>query len=357
MPGGLDCLQFYCCSDPNVFNLPNRKKDFTKLLGKVSELFLESTDSSVLSNCGLVLTSFAKSNHARTGEALLRLKEIAGSLRDRLLALFKDKLKLREGMDVDDEDASPRDIEHSISLSLRRLGLLSKRWDVAELLGDEDESDILIEQLCDPIGVDIAKELDARKAFRDGDKYVPVSEIWKSADSRVHAHVAETVKEALFFLLLCVGWRLKKELTLIDDPQHGTATDMKNHIVLCMRERLLRLTVLCFEQFLEEAHAESCSGEQLEFSTAVQECALAVRSDLLNLFPNDWNNAASPFLRACALESEIGMDGGSVRFLRNQMEKVSFLGLLSIGSVNYSNIVFSFFLYRSEPVGTRQSVA
>jgi hypothetical protein len=54
---------------PSVFNLSSRKKDFQQLLDKLAEAFLESTDTAVLNNCALALTSLAKGEHARTGDA------------------------------------------------------------------------------------------------------------------------------------------------------------------------------------------------------------------------------------------------------------------------------------------------
>jgi hypothetical protein len=76
-----------------------------------------------LQNCSFAITSLAKEEHARSGEALLQLKKIVRTLRDRLLELFEDKAGQpgdgEEMDDSDDEKLSPTDIEHAICLAMR----------------------------------------------------------------------------------------------------------------------------------------------------------------------------------------------------------------------------------------------
>jgi len=322
---------------PSVFNLPNRKKDFDALLSKLSEVFLESTDRTVLQNCALVVSTLAKGDHARSGEALLRLKEIAGSLRDRLSKLLGDKSKLTraedDGSDSDeDSEFSAADTEHAIALCLRRLGILSKRWYVADLLGDdseENDGEHAVESLCTSIAEVVAKELQARKVTLDDEEAadttdIQLPEIWTCSDNRIHALVADSVSETLAFFLSTLAWALNKEITKIEAEKSPATPDPEKHLVISLRDGLAKLLALCFEQFIEEKEgAESFSEEHFAFSNTIQECAGRVAGDLRSLFPKELAEADFPFLPACALTNDAHLIGGYVRYLRSQEQKVS----------------------------------
>ena len=296
-----------------------------------------------MNNCVLAISCMARKNHARTDEALLRLKNIAVSLRCRLVALFSEKNKLREASAVpDDEDgaAAARDNEHAIVMVLRRLATLSKRWDVAELLADGSDSyaaDREIEALCDSIGIDIKGELKARVPENFENGFQKITDIWKCADSRLHEYVAESVREAFAFLLGVVAWRLDKEIELIE----GTTTeDVKNHIVLCMRERITKLVVLSFELYARRE--SSFPAEYLDFANQVQGHASMVAGDLRVLFPKKWASAESPLLRACALSDDRIMIGGYNRFFLLNEEKVRFHVCSPSFLIDWANAFSSF---------------
>jgi cohesin complex subunit SA-1/2 len=322
----------------SVFNLPSRKNDFNAVLSNLSEVFLQSTDATVLQNCSFAITSLAKEEHARSGEALLQLKKIVRTLRDRLLELFEDKATRHpddgeEEDKSDDEKLSPTDIEHAICLSMRRLGILSKRWDLAVLLGEDgnkDSGDREIDSLHKAVAEVVAKDLQARKVViqegedeMNGSPEIPT--IWKSGSVQLHVIVADTVGQALSFLLSALAWRINREVALViqkESPIEDDA-DAKEHVVVRMRGRLEKLVELCFDQYIEkDDDFESYSQEHIDFATKVQMEAGRLAGDLRSLCPKAWSDAESPLLRSLALTEDGHLIGGFVRFLRSQEEKL-----------------------------------
>jgi cohesin complex subunit SA-1/2 len=332
----ISCL-FVLVAVASVFNLPSRKNDFNAVLSNLSEAFLQSTDATVLQNCSFAITSLAKEEHARSGEALLQLKKIVRTLRDRLLELFEDKATGQPGDGddkdySDDEKLSPTDIEHAICLAMRRLGILSKRWDLAVLLGEDGKKgsgDSEIDSLHKAVAESIAKDLQTRKAdYQEGDEEhgsPEIPKIWKSGSVQLHDMVAETVGQALSFLLSALAWRINREVALIvqKDSPVGDDTDAKEHVAVRMRDRLEKLVALCFDQYIEkDDDFDSYSEEHIDFATKVQLVAGRVAGDLRSLCPKVWSDAESPLLRSLALTEDGHLIGGFVRFLRSQEEKL-----------------------------------
>lgn len=287
----------------------------------------------------------AQRDHARTPEALLQLKNTVGELRDRLLKLIDGKMNLPSssdpGSDNDDDSSeaeadSARDLENSISLSLGRLVQLARRWDIADLLGDEasEESD---DEEMDALSValvgHIARELVARQIPSDENaEELEVPEIWSKGDQRIHAHVAETVKKGLDFLLSVAAWRLNKEVDRIEDEEENDedveSEDLANHIVLKLRNCVVKVLHACFAQhidYTQEGAEDVYSKEHLAFVKEVEEHACKVAGDLRVLFPKLWIDAASPLLRALALhgDSENMLLGGLACVLTANRAKVS----------------------------------
>jgi cohesin complex subunit SA-1/2 len=290
-----------------------------------------------LQNCSFAITSLAKEEHARSGEALLQLKKIVRTLRDRLLELFEDKAAGQPGDgeemdDSDDEKLSPTDIEHAICLAMRRLGILSKRWDLAVLLGEDgkkDSGDSEIDSLHKAVAEIIAKDLQARKVVIQEGEEEPngspeIPKIWKSGSAQLHVMVAETVGEALSFLLSALAWRIDREVALIVQKESHVEddTDAKEHVAVRMRDRLEKLVALCFDQYIEkDDDFDSYSQEHIDFATKVQMEAGRVAGDLRSR-PKAWSDAESPLLRSLALTEDGHLIGGFVRFLRSQEEKL-----------------------------------
>jgi cohesin complex subunit SA-1/2 len=329
---------FVLVAVPSVFNLPSRKNDFNAVLENLSEVFLQSTDTTVLQNCSFAITSLAKAEHARSGEALLQLKKIVRSLRDRLLGLFEDKATRHQDDggtqdESEDDQLSPTDTEHAIYLCMRRLVMLSKRWDLTVLLGedgDKSSGDNEMESLHVAVAEVVAKDLQARKVvIQEGEDDMndspEIPEIWKSGSVQLHVMVAETLGQALSFLLSALAWRINREVALIDpnDAPVEDDTDAKEHIAVRMRDRLEKLVALCFDQYIEkDDDFESYSPEHIDFATKVQMEAGHVAGDLRSLCPKAWSDADSPLLRSLALTEEGHLIGGFVRFLRSQEEKL-----------------------------------
>lgn len=386
-----------------MLSLQNRKRDFMKLLSRISDVFVESTDTKVLQNCARVLTSMAElKNHARTGEALLQLKKTVLSLRDRLLKLLEEKANLPSLPSKDDKDddgdddaedntSSARDLEVSISLCLRRLVEISRKWDIADLLGKsggaggdagsdcdnepDDDSDQESNALCIAIAAHIARELKAREVTfpdtaddsDDENKESPqIPDIWSKGDQDIHKYVAETVMEGLNLLLTVTAWRLNKEIELIvskeDEDDDGTKEDgdddddddPANHIVVQMRDRVLKLLNYCFSQHLYPSDYDDdevqYAPEHLSFSRALGEHACKVAGDLRVLFPKSFSDADSSLLRACALlDNDDSLLGGFQCVLASNCPKVRFLFQLCNMAVAYSiaHLVATLFVLRN----------
>lgn len=367
-----------------MFSLPQRKNDFTALTKNLANIFLESADATVLQNTALSLTFLPRGDHARTSDGQLQLQRVASTLRDRLVELFgedsstvenvageKKKRKgkgkqgaakrrrsskssfsnVSSGSDSEDDIDVPfdtADVEYAIYLCLKRLVVLSKRCDVADLLVTSDGScDDGIEVLCNAIVKFVARKLEERKvsfsdAAADSDETkVVVPNVWKECDKAVHSAVGKSVNEALSFLLSVTAWKLRQaqeEQCVLEQgdeeaTEEGDETDadVEDHIVLRLRDQLIAMVELCFEQYLpdsnengdeEEGGVTEYTMEHLAFADSVQMHAGNIASDLRMLFPKEWADAANPLLRACALTDDGRLIGGFVRFFKSKEEKV-----------------------------------
>lgn len=359
---------------PSVFSLPQRKSDFLALAKNLSDIFLESSDEVVLQNTALSLVSLSRGGHTRAADAHLHLQRVASSLSVRameLLASEPDKgadtkrksphalkksskrrrsSKASASMNDSDDDevgSESRDVEYAISLCLRRLRVLSKRCDLAELLDDElsddDSTAQTIDDLCNAVVSGMEKRLKEREivvdaTFGDDGPRVTVPEIWRSGDQSIHEVVACSVKESLSLLLSVTAWKLclaqKEDGILVhededltsDLDQHSDESD--KHGVLAHRKQMITLLVLCFEQFLPpDANLDDSewaySKEHVAFADQVQAHAGQVSGDLRSLFMKEWAKAASPLLRECALTDDSPLAGGLVRYLGSKEGTVS----------------------------------
>lgn len=256
---------------------------------------------------------------------------MAAKIRTRLLDLLEKKTKrdISEANSDDEKETTEVDLESSISLCLRRLLTLSKRCSITDLLIDNDSEDEQLETIGKAVATYIGDELKVRQVIyhdpeTQGDnEQVEVPKIWSVADESVHSVVADSVSAGLELILCMTAWRLMQEIERIDD---GTADyeseEIRNHVVIRMRDCLRNLIVLCFEQFITDA-SDNFSKDHRSFSIAVQEHALSVSGDLRTLFPRKWRDAKSPFLAACALLDDSIMIAAGVRFVRSQESRVS----------------------------------
>jgi hypothetical protein len=317
---------------PSVLNASSRVKEFRSLVSSLSSIFLESTDIATLKNCCSSIAVLASGDHARSDDALLALKDVIGKLRAHLLDLFSKKAKHAEiaADDDDDHDESMEtsaELDMSISLCLRRLSIVAKRWCIADLFGDNESKDADL----DDIGEAVAKYLDAELLLRqprvktlDGEEVLEAPEAMAKIDKVTHFAVADSVSAGMELLLCLMAWRLKEEIQKIDDGVAESGDEyVRNHVAVRLRDRLLNLFVNCYEHYISPNELERVTEVHRKFSVAVQEHALKVSGDLRSLCPRKWTEARSPFLVACAIADDSKLAGSSNRFVRSQAARVS----------------------------------
>ena len=300
-------------SVPSVFNLSSRKKDFQSLVSKLSQTFLESDDCQVLFNCVLALSSLASGKHDRSGDAKLKLQMMVVKLRERVLDVLSTKEEMIEGDDEPDEEKL-LDVEHSLSVGLRRLAVLSKHLDVSLLLTDEDDKsqrDSQMESLCREVVKVVGKELSRRETSE-----TKIPEIYEIKETSIHAMVASSISDALTFLLSTTAWRLRVALAEKEDDDNGSW-----HIVQGIRDGILKLLYMCYELYVAEE--ADCPDEQREFADIIQTHAGKVAGDLRSLFPRIWSESDSDMMRSLALIDGGRLIASHVRFLALR-EEVSF---------------------------------
>ncbi len=333
---------------PSVFSLSHRKGDFIELVKVLSDLFLYSCSETVLLNISDALAFFARSDHVRSQEALFQLQRLATTLSDRLITLLqeperdksanaskKSRSKARKGksnVDGDPYDGSTlnqTEKEIAISMSLRRFRILAKRLDLCQLLDESGQEEIL-SKLRDAVAVGLSTRLEARQIVLSDESLhdaITVPEVWNDGDSQEHEAVANSVEDALQFLLVSLAWSLRKACA--NDPtasmesnsvldEDNANQEMEDHPFVQQRAQLLEFICLCFEQFLPDVNEDLYTDKQIKFSDTVQTAAFQTSGDLRALLPKVWADASSPFLRLCALTDDTSLIGGSIRYFRSQ---------------------------------------
>ena len=353
----------------SVLSLPQRKKDVQALIQTLSELFLGSTDTSVLENTCLAMAMLSVGDHARNREAFLDFKKMATTVRDRLLKLYETKKEMATSGNSSSPNKRRRtsrspqkkkgsqedellDLEHSISMCLRRLRMISKRWYLGDLLQankhsasqddtTEYEEDTCVD-LCSSIAQVIAKELKSREIILpDDDSSIEIPKIWSEVDSKVHGEVAKSIVDGLAVILSSTGWRLERAIEKENDAKEqqdsdeesdaegegdnkteldATTTaelDTEAKAIVRMRDGLLKLLMICFDQYLDPAEEEGFyRDEHIAFSDNIQVHAGKVSGDLRGLFPKEWAESDSALLRTVALNDDTHLIGGWVRWNR-----------------------------------------
>lgn len=289
---------------------------------------MESSDIIVLQNCCHSLSFLAIADHTRHDEAVSILHDVLASLRKRLEELAQKRAQVnekdseeRDEEEDEDGDGGSVKIDSSISLVVRRIAVLSKRWPLADLMddGDEDEDEV-VDKLCEKIFRMAKHELDIRKPITEGDK-VEIPDIWKKSN-KSHEPIAETVVAALDVLLSATAWAVHKSAAeLVASPAEANirAKGMANVLVV-MQQRVNTLVSLCFEQYLEDSNVVSV--EHLAFSQTVQQAAGNTGGDLRSLFTRALKMCVHPVLAEAALMDDNLLIGGYVRFIRQQEKKV-----------------------------------
>lgn len=309
---------------PRQFSQANKKAAFVQLLLRISEVFMESSDDEVLSNCSLALSAMVRLKHARSEDALVQLKKTACLLRDRTVQLLQEKADAKES-EPSYDDKTVCDLQYSLCLCIRRLKALSSRWDMTEALIDLNPSGV--GTLCELIGEDLASDFEARSVDTDG----RLPEIWTVVDPKLHAIVADTLNEGLWFLLKALAFRLSSAIDLGDEFPDVVS---KQQDVLSIRKLLLKLISLCFlssgsgDDEDDEVNDPQGKPDFIRFSSRAQAIAWTVYIDMRSLLPKAWDNATSPFLRECAMSwtapesSIVTLVGAAISFVAQNAEVV-----------------------------------
>ena len=293
---------------------------------------MESSDEIVLQNCCHTLSFLATADHARHDEAMTKLHDILAALRKRLDELIAQKEEINaradesdsDQMDVDGEETSSENVDHLISVVVRRIATLSKRWPLADLLDerDEDEEEVA-DKLCDQIFQLVTKELDVRKPITEEEEKLEIPGIWKKPNN-THKYVAETVKAALDILLSNAAWAMRKKVAELDSLPSKLSAEAESdepNVLVIKRQRVDTVLSLCFEQYLDEENI--VSEDHRAFSEAVQEAAGRTAGDLRGLFPRAMVNSVHAVLREAALVDDSHLIGGHARFVKSHENKVS----------------------------------
>ena len=333
---------------PSVLSLPKRKDDFIELVRILVEVFLFAGSEPVLQNISEALAIFARVDHVRSQDARVELQSLATKLSERLMALLiepeihtgakefddsrskaRKKKNAADGDTCEESTLSHLEREIAISVSLRRLRILSKRLDLSQLLDDTGQEEVMI-KLRDSVAIGLSARLETRQVVLSDDSLhgsIITPEVWTESDTQVHEAVANAVRDALQFLLVSLAWSLRKACA--NDPiasadvdtvhDEGDANEeIEDHPFVQQRSQLLDFVCLCFEQFLPEVNEDVYTDEQSKFADIVQTAAFQTSGDLRALLPKEWADASSPLLRLCALTDDTALIGGSIRFFRAQ---------------------------------------
>ena len=303
---------------PTVFSLPQRKADFISLAKNLSEIFLQSSDETVLKNVALSLRFLSHGDHSRASDGRLQLKNVTHELRNRLVKLFDDHTfvgageegsthpkrkrnsngpsskKRRRGAastssrvstaDVtDDEDSgideatTSSDTEYGIYLNMMRMRILFKRCNLSPYLEDDDEASLAeddgVEALCSVIADGLAQRLKARKVApkddNDDEPSTGGASLWDKDAKKVAMTTAKAVDEGISLIISATAWKyyevLEQEDLVVKDEddvimdesnEDGEDEEIEDHLVLRLRNRAIALIELCFEQYLEDPSEE-----------------------------------------------------------------------------------------------------
>ena len=335
---------------PAVFSLPSRKAEFNALVKGLCATFLDVTDEKVLQNLAFSLSRLVQGGHARVSEVRTALKKLSVALRDRSMDLFSCKSKPSKGrkssspkrrsrssdasrssVSTTSEAREAVDNEHSLRLCLQRLRILTKQCGVEQLFGEDEE----LEGFFNAVGEGIAQRLQDRKPVMDDDETsTVVPEIWTKGDPSVHGEVAHAIDEGLNLLLGIAVWTLfdvlnklssgtnKDSTSKSSDAEMQDTMDEKSVMLLRLRDRLVKLIAMCFDQTLREDEDIIYSDEHHEFVAVVLSSAGRVSSDVRSLFAREWKQSADPVRRSLALTEDSQLLGGFSGFLQSRYSEV-----------------------------------
>jgi len=274
---------------PTVFSFSQRKNDFLNMLKNLSQIFSFSTDRNVLFNTALSLSYLSQGEHSRTTDVIAQLQTLVHEGQSRILLLLKEPVE--------------EDNEISLSINLMRFFILAKRCSrVLEFVGGDD----VLEEVTQLITNSLSERLD-----KTSQKDIKTSSI---------------VENGLGCLMILLSWRLYQEherngiLRDISQVDNLVETDYEDHVIVRIRNRVIKLTEECFRLFAIIHEEEDSSQDSVLNNVigSIQLSACRIASDLRILFPKSWAEAKHPLLRTLALTDDGRLIGGSIRFIRSK---------------------------------------
>lgn len=334
-----------------VYTLASRKSDLQSLLKTLCQLYLDTTDETVLQNISAVFSQWLEGDHSRISDVKTQLKRLSIGLQDRLMDLFRESedvggkpttpsSKKRRGKKrtprtggssvgstppATDIFAASREVEleHSLSMNLLRWSILLTQCPPNLMFeraaaDDEDEKEDELEGFFNTISegtgkrlverMPVAEERDDGASANGGESksVMTMPGIWKNEDPNLHVEVAKTVEQSLQVLLKVLAWETAETLDnrpseTIDDMDLDSDDDEQRTLVLGFRERLFKLVCACFDQKPAASEDFEHPDEQQVFAYSVMSVAGRVASDLRTLFPQFWAMAEDPLIRSLAL--------------------------------------------------------
>jgi hypothetical protein len=321
-----------------VLGLPARKSNFQHALKSLCQHYLDSTDDETLQNIAFTLSQWVEGDHTRVSEVKMQMKRLAHGLVDRLMNLFREsdpestvrkrkspRKQRQSGEGIDMFSASPEvETEATIVALMMRLKILLMECRASFLFEDsfEEDEESELDGLFKTISEAMGQRLMERKNV---DGTAASNSIWNEADPNLHEEVAKSLDLSLRVLLLIISQELadtleersKFEASVVSEEELDV--DVPRLIVLRHRDNLVKLLIICFDQYIE--NDSSCTDDQRIFSQKVQASAGQVTSDLRSLFPYDVAEAVDPVRRALSLEEAPDQSvllGGFARWFQKQ---------------------------------------
>lgn len=327
---------------PSVFSLPQRKNDFLALVKMISEIYLQTTDEIVLTNAARSIAYVCDGNHARSNDARAQVAKLVTELRDRICTQLsqQDSPKLSKARNrrpsSTENSGISIDGETALCNNLDRARILSKKLDFSSFLGDDFSS---LEELCQFIAEGITsrlKSLQVARPIDDEETVATCKERWESIDENMVYVIPCVVRSGLAVILNSTTWRMHKVLHedgfsrnhmsnqkgyVSESDDEDMSDIVEDHELLRLRNHLISLVELCYDQFVLDE--DDCSSLQVQWSNEIIEVAAQVGSDIRTLFMKEYIFAKSPLLHALAITDDSRLVGGYARFIRAKEQEVS----------------------------------
>ncbi len=332
-----------------MFNVTERKSDFTALLKALSDIYIISTDEAVLSNCARSLKYLSSGSHARSNDASREIKKIVSSVCDKIemnLELsdeVEEKAKPSrgssrrksariEGLDSDDDESQSKSVlddkETALMMNLQRAKILSL---YSLFVPSADGKKKELENFCNKVVEGMKQRLDLLQVKTSADESIELSsiakEVWFDPNKRLHLTIARSIEESLDLLVSIIGWKLADiQEDVIDQDAETDVEDEEmeedekvDHVLLRLRNMLVTFIESCFFKHIPMDEKSMYLESEVQFSEMVQEATVEAASDLRNICQTELEHAKSPLLKAFSTFEDSRLIGGSVRLIRERL--------------------------------------